>query len=147
MQETTLVPDAYRCADLHEVLANGLAVVHGVEGRNLVDTHRGHLEHASDLVHDANAGEAVLALTEVKQGHDGSLLVLGRVALEDLIGKFEVLVGKLEREARVVVGLVAVLLETVTISTCLFDSPISGRNWRRENKRGRKEYTPPKGCR
>ena len=138
MLEVTPVSNAYRCADLYKVLANGLAVVHGVEGRNFVDTHWGHLEHASDLVHDADASEAVLALAEVKQGHDGSLLVLGRVALEDLIGEFEVLVGKLEREARVVVGLVTVLLETVTISTCLFDSLISGRNWRLENKRGLK---------
>jgi hypothetical protein len=105
-----LIPGAYGSADLHEVLANRLAVVHGVEGRDLINTHWGHLEHASDFVHDTDAGEAVLALTEVKQGHDSSLLVLGRVALEDLIGEFEVLLGKLEREGRVVVGLVAVLL-------------------------------------
>lgn len=60
------ISSAYGSADLHKVLANRLAVVHGVEGRNLVNAHRGHLEHASDLVHDADAGEAVLALTEVK---------------------------------------------------------------------------------
>lgn len=118
----------YRCADLHEVLADRLAVVHGVEGCDLVDTHGGHFKHASDLVHDADAGEAVLALTEVEQGHDSGLLVLGRVALEDLIGEFEVLLGKLEREGRVVVGLVAVLLEIAKISLCVLKSHISRGN-------------------
>lgn len=111
-----VVSGAYGSADLHKVLANRVAVVHGVEGRDLVNTHWGHLEHASDFVHDTDAGETVLALTEVKQGHDSSLLVLGRVALEDLIGEFEVLLGKLEREARVVVDLVAVLLEAIAVS-------------------------------
>lgn len=111
-----LVSGAYGSADLHKVLANRVAVVHGVEGRDLVNTHWGHLEHASDFVHDTDAGEAVLALTEVKQGHDSSLLVLGRIALEDLVGEFEVLLGKLEREARVVVDLVAVLLEAIAVS-------------------------------
>jgi hypothetical protein len=51
----------------------------------------------------------VLALAEVKQRHDRGLLVLGRVALEDLIGECEVLLGKLERQSRVVVRGVAVL--------------------------------------
>lgn len=142
-----MISGAYRGADLHKVLANRLTVVHGVEGRNLVNAHWGHLEHASDLVHDADAGEAVLALTEVKQRHDSSLLVLGRVALEDLIGECEVLFGKLEREGRVVVGLVAVLLETITVSIWISDSPILRRNWRLKHRRGRKEYAPPKGSR
>lgn len=51
----------------------------------------------------------MLTLTEVKEGHNSTLLVLRRVALEDLIGKLEVLVGKLEGDGRVVGGLVAVL--------------------------------------
>jgi hypothetical protein len=116
--EASVLLGPYRCADLHEVLADRLAVVHGVEGRNLVNAHWGHLEHASDLVHDADAGETVLALAKVKQRHDGGLFVLGRVALEDLIGELEVLVGKLEREGRVVVRLVAVLFNRSTVSTC-----------------------------
>lgn len=53
----------------------------------------------------------MLALAEVEQGHDGGLFVLGRVALEDLIGEGEVLLGELEREGRVVGRLIAVLLE------------------------------------
>lgn len=131
-----MILGAYRGAELHEVLANWLAVVHGVEGRNLVNAHWGHLEHASDLIHDADAGETVLALTEVEQRHDSSLLVLGRVALEDLIGECEVLLGKLEREGRVVVGLVAVLLETITVSMWISNSSIPRRNWRLKHRRG-----------
>lgn len=106
----------YGSADLQEVLADGIAVVHGVEGSDLVDTHGGHLEHAGDLVHNANAGVAVLALAEIQQGHDGALLVLGRVALEDLIGKLEVLVGKGEGDGRVVGRLVAVLFNWIAVS-------------------------------
>ena len=98
------------------VTADGLSVVHGVESSDFVDTHRGHFQSAGDLVHDTDAGEAVLALTEVKKGHDSTLLVLGRVALEDLIGECEVLLGKLERDGRVVLGAVAVLLETIIVS-------------------------------
>ena len=48
----------------------------GVESGNLVDTHWGHLEEAGDLVHDADAGEAVLSLAEVEQGHDGGLFCI-----------------------------------------------------------------------
>jgi hypothetical protein len=101
---------AYGSADLDKVLADGLAVVHGVEGCDFVNAHGGHLQHAGDLVHDADAGETVLALTKVQQGHDGGLLVLGRVTLEDLIDDLEVLLGELEREGRVVVRLIAVLI-------------------------------------
>lgn len=100
---------SYRSADLQEVLANGLTVVHGVEGRDLVDTHGGHLEHASDLIHDADAGEAGLALAKIQEGHDSRLLVLGRVALEDLIDEGEVLGRELELNAGVVGRGVAVL--------------------------------------
>jgi hypothetical protein len=101
---------AYGRADLDKVLADGLAVVHGVECCDFVNAHGGHLEHAGDLVHDADAGETMLALAKVEQGHDGGLLVLGRVALEDLIGDLEVLLGELEGEGRVVVRLVAMLI-------------------------------------
>jgi len=51
----------------------------------------------------------VLALAQVQQGHDGGLLVLGRVALEDLIDEFEVLLVELEGDVGVVVRFVAVL--------------------------------------
>lgn len=51
----------------------------------------------------------MLALAQVQQGHDGGLLVLGWVSLEDLIDKGEVLGAELELDGRVVVWLVAVL--------------------------------------
>lgn len=51
----------------------------------------------------------MLALAQVQQGHDGGLLVLGWVSLEDLIDKGEVLGVELELDGRVVVWLVAVL--------------------------------------
>ena len=100
---------SYRRAELNKVLAHRLTVVHGVESRDFVDTHRGHLEHAGDLVHDANAGVTVLALAQIQDRHDGSLLVLGGIALEDLIDEFKVLLGELERDGRVVGGRVAML--------------------------------------
>lgn len=105
---------SYSSAKLNKVFANGLAVVHGVESCDFVNTHRGHLKQPGDLVHDTDAGVAVLALTQIQDRHDSSLLVLGRVAFEDLIDELEVLVVEFEREGRVVGGLVAVLIEQIT---------------------------------
>lgn len=90
-------------------LAHGLPVVHGVERRDLVHAHGGHLEEAGHLVHDADGGEAVLALPQVQQRHDGRLLVLRRVPLEDLFDDGLVLRGELEGDVGVVLGRVAVL--------------------------------------
>lgn len=101
--------EIYRCAGLDVELADGGAVVHGVEGGYLVDPHRRHLEDAGHLVHDADAGEAMLALTQVEQRHHGRLLVLWRVALEDLGDDALVLLGELERDIGVVIGCVAML--------------------------------------
>jgi len=95
--------DAYRCAGLDEELAHGSAVVHGVERSDLVDSHGGHLEQAGDLVHDADAGEAVLALAEVQKGHDGGLLVLGGVSLEDLGHELLILGVELEGDVGVAI--------------------------------------------
>jgi hypothetical protein len=50
---------------LNKIFAHGSSVVHGVERGNLVHSHRRHLKKTGDLVHDADAGEAVLALAEV----------------------------------------------------------------------------------
>ena len=98
-----------RGADLHEELAYGRPVVHGVEGRDFVDAHRRHFEDFGDFVHDGDGGEAVLALAEVEEGHDGCFLVLGWVAFEDFGD--DLLVGGVEGEgeAGVVVSGVAVL--------------------------------------
>lgn len=91
-------------------LADRRAVVHGIEGSDFVDTHRRHLEHAGDFIHDANAGEAVLSLAKVEQRHDGGLLVLGRIALEDLGDDGLIFLVELEGDVGVVIGRVAVLL-------------------------------------
>ena len=99
----------HRRAGLDVVLAHRTPVVHRVERRHLVDTHGGHLQEASDLVHDADAGEAVLALGEVEQRHHGGLLVLRRVPLEDLGDDGLILLVELEGYVGVVVGGVAVL--------------------------------------
>lgn len=101
--------NSYRCAGLDKEFANWGTVVHGVERSHLVDSHRGHLEEAGDLVHDANAGEAMLTLSEVKKGHDGSLLVLRGVPFEDLRHEGLILRVELEGEIGVVVGGVSVL--------------------------------------
>lgn len=90
--------------------ANFLAVVHGVERRNLVHSHWRHLQQTCNLVHDADAGEAVLALAQVEQRHDRRLLVLRGVPLEDLGHDGLVLRGELEGYVGVVVGRVSVLL-------------------------------------
>lgn len=66
----------------------------------------------------------MLALAKVQQGHHGRLLVLRRVALEDLIGEIKVLLGELEREGRVVDGTVSVLhgelsmIALIAVETC-----------------------------
>lgn len=92
----------YGGANLEVVFADRSAVVHGVKGRNFVDTHGRHLKKSRNLVHDAETGETVLSLSKVEQRHDGRLLVLWRVALEDLIDDLVVLLGELEGDVGVV---------------------------------------------
>lgn len=99
----------YRSADLNKVLADRFPVVHGVERCDLVHAHGRHLEDARDFIHDADTGEAVLALSEIEKGHHGGLLVLGRVSLENLVDEFLILLVELEGNGGVVVRRVAVL--------------------------------------
>ena len=99
----------YGCAALDVEFAHGVAVVHGVESGNLVDSHGRHLQESRDLVHDADAGEAVLSLAEVEERHDGGLLVLAGVAGQDFLDKLLILGVELEWNAGVVLGRVAVL--------------------------------------
>jgi len=56
--------------------ADGVAVVHCVEGGDFVDAHGWHLEYARYLIHDADAREAVLPLTQIKEGHHGGFFIL-----------------------------------------------------------------------
>lgn len=93
---------------------------HGVERRDLVHPHRGHLEHLCDVVHDRDAGPPlVLLLRDLEQGNDGGLLVLGRVLCDDGLGDFLVLCRELERDLGVVVRRVAVLRAVSTFDQCL----------------------------
>jgi hypothetical protein len=117
---------SYSRAKLNKELPNRVAVIHCVKSSNLVDAHRGHLEQAGDLVHDTDAGEAVLALAQVQQGHDGGLFVLRRVAGDNLFDELVVLFGELEGDRGVVLGGVAVLcgsdlLAFLSICVQLFD--------------------------
>jgi hypothetical protein len=100
---------SYRCADLDKVFAHRLSVVHGIKSRDFINSHGRHFQQTSNLVHDTDTGKSMLALSEVEKRHDSSLLVLGRVTLEDLIDDFFVLGAELERDGWVVVGFVAVL--------------------------------------
>lgn len=126
---------SYRSADLDKVFAHRLAVVHGVEGGDLVDTHWGHLQKPGNLVHDADAGPAELALSQVQKGHDGRLLVLRGVTFEDLIDEAEVLLGELERDTGVVVGVVAVLLPLGSLLSMLGVDGRGSRTTARESLR------------
>jgi hypothetical protein len=56
----------------------------------------------------------VLALSEVEDGHDGGLLVLRGVALEDLCDDLLVLGGELEGDVGVVLRSITVLQETLS---------------------------------
>lgn len=94
-------------------LAHGCSVVHGVKGRNFVDSHRGHLEQSGDLVHDANASETVLSLAEIEQRHAGGLLVLRGVSLEDLGNDGLIFRVELEGDIGVVVWGISVLENSV----------------------------------
>ena len=99
-----------RRADLDKVVADGFAVEHGVEARDLVDAHRGHLEDLCDVVHDADRREVlVLLLGDLEERDHGRLLVLGRVLCDDLLRELLVLGVERERNRRVVVRRVAVL--------------------------------------
>jgi hypothetical protein len=120
----TKTAGAYRSAGLDEELADWRPVVHGVEGGDLVDPHGGHLKDAGDLVHDADAGEAVLALSEVQQRHDGRLLVLWWVPLEDLGDDGFIFGGKFEGDAGVVVGCVSMLLRVEYLCQLLSSSSV-----------------------
>lgn len=90
--------------------ADGISVVHGIECGHLVDTHRRHLQQSRDLVHDADASEAVLALAKIQQRHHRRLLILARVAAQDLLDELLVLRIELERDIQIILGRIAVLL-------------------------------------
>jgi len=97
------------CANLNVEFTDRGSVVHGVKGSHLINTHRRHLKYPGHLIHDADAGEAMLALAEVEQGHHRGLLVLRGVPGDDLLDELLILRGKLERNFRIVIRRVTVL--------------------------------------
>jgi hypothetical protein len=91
------------------VFADRVPVVHGVEGRDLVYTHWWHLQYPRNLVHDTDAAESVLALSEVEERHNGGLLVLRGVPGDDLLDELLILGCEFERNLEVIFGGVAML--------------------------------------
>lgn len=91
------------------VLAHGIPVVHGVECRNLVYTHGRHLQYPRYLIHNTDAAEAVLALSEVEKRHDGGLFVLRGVSGNDFLDEFLILRIEFEGNFEVVFRSVAML--------------------------------------
>ena len=96
-------------ADLEVESPNGRAVVHCVECSDLVHSHGWHLQYPTNFIHDADTGEAMLALTEIEKGHYGCLLVLWWVSFEDFGDKPLVNGIEFERYGRVVNGTVSML--------------------------------------
>lgn len=101
---------AYGGAALYVKFARWIPVVHGVKSSDLVDAHRRHLQNSCNLVHDADAGKAMLALTQIQQRHHRCLLVLARIAAQHLLDELFILRIEFERNIEVVLGRVAVLL-------------------------------------
>lgn len=70
-------------------------VEHGIERRDLIDTHRRHLKQPRDVVHDADARPSfVLPLAEVQERNHSSLLVLRWIARDDFLSSPKVIWGK-----------------------------------------------------
>lgn len=90
-------------------LSHRSPVVHGIKGSHLVDTHRRHLEQSRHFIHDADRSKAMLTLTKIENGHDGSLLVLRGVFLENLCDDGLILLVELEGNIGVVVRCIAML--------------------------------------
>lgn len=89
--------------------ADGIPVVHCVESRNLVYTHRRHFQDPGDLIHNADARETVLSLSEIEKRHHGRLLVLRGVPGEDLVDEFLILGCEFEGDLGVIFGGIAML--------------------------------------
>lgn len=59
-------------------------VKHSVESRDLVHSHRRHLQEFRNVVHHANTGPAfILSLSEIEKGNNSSLFVLWGITLDN----------------------------------------------------------------
>ena len=99
----------HRRAGLDVKPPHGVPVIHRVERRHLVYPHRWHFQQLGDLVHDADAREAVLPLAEVEEGHHGGFFVLRGVAFEDFGDELLVDFVEFEGDGGIVFWGVAVL--------------------------------------
>jgi hypothetical protein len=103
----------YRCAHLQVVFAHRLPVIHSIESRNLVHTHRRHLQQSCNLIHDAQTRESVLSLSKIQQWHHSGFFVLWGIALQDLVDELVILLGELEGDVGIIVGSVTMLNHVV----------------------------------
>ncbi len=72
-------------------------IEHSVKRRNLIHTHRRHLQQLRHIVHHADTRPSlVLSLPEIEQRDDGGFLVLRWVLCDDFFRAFEVLGGEFE---------------------------------------------------
>ncbi len=67
------------------ILADLIPIIHRIKRRNLIHPHRRHLQNPRHLIHDTQATEACLSLSEIEQWHHGRFLVLWWVARQDLL--------------------------------------------------------------
>jgi hypothetical protein len=100
---------AYRCAALNVIFANRAAVVHGVKGSDFVDSHWRHFKPPRNFIHDTDACEAMLPLSEVEEWHHCRLLVLCRVSSKYLLDELFVLSVEFEWNRGVIVRRIAML--------------------------------------
>merc|ERR1719397_1467991 len=104
-------PKPARCCstNLDVVFSNRVAHEHGVEGGYLVDTHAGHTNHLSHVMHSSNGQpSSVLPLCEVQQGDDGRPLVPVRVDRQDCLSASVVFRCELKCRLMVVLSCVPV---------------------------------------
>lgn len=72
--------------------------VHGIEGGNLIHSHRRHVQHLGHVVHYRDGGKAQLTLAQVQQWHASTFFVLRWVFGDDLVGSLQVLGSELKGE-------------------------------------------------
>lgn len=99
----------YSSAKLDVIFPDRIPVIHCIKRRHLINSHRRHLQDPRHLVHHTQRCKTSLSLSQVKQWHDGGLLVLRWVARQNLFDDGLVLGGELEGDRGVVFGGVAVL--------------------------------------
>src|SRR5262249_51526859 len=88
-------PAGRGAADLDVVAPDRLQVEHAVEGADLVDPDRRHIEDLGDMVHrGARQPAAVLALRQVEQRQHGARLPPGGIAGDDAVVPGAVLRGE-----------------------------------------------------